>query len=302
MAAFADLPDGAGEPTTTSSTRNLIALGDFNIDRRNDPNGRPSPTGPYPALRAIGCAEDDLRQPRTQLLRPDRLVHEGDREALTLTTPTRPATSPGPITCFRTWPTRRSRGGSQIITHSGRSSRVRTELRHLRAAGRTPKRSQHRHSARDTCHEERKPDPRHSLLGCHGTVGRTRALVATNLVFEHGHGFSLASGDVSRSSLGRPYRVRKCRPAHIRRDVCHRSGFTRRSADWRARRRPPACAVPTSRWQRAQPRPAKTEHAQSAGLNPAVTVAGLAEAAVGREHGAADRDARRRRRSAAPCS
>ena len=39
-----------------------------------------------------------------------------------------------------------------------------------------------------------------------------------------------------------------------------------------------------------RPRPAKTAQAHSAGLNPAVTVAGASEAAVGGEHGAGDRD------------
>ena len=58
---------------------NLIALGDFNIDRQGDPLYRGLHLdGADAGAAATGAAADDLRQAAgAPLLRPDRLVHQG---------------------------------------------------------------------------------------------------------------------------------------------------------------------------------------------------------------------------------
>jgi endonuclease/exonuclease/phosphatase family metal-dependent hydrolase len=65
--------------------RNMIALGDFNIDRRDDPNWKAFVVdyGLFPSLRAArGPAHGRRDEEQALLLRPDRLVQQGKRERL----------------------------------------------------------------------------------------------------------------------------------------------------------------------------------------------------------------------------
>ena len=63
--------------------QNLIALGDFNIDREDDPLYQAfTSTGLTPAPPTHRAAANDIRQAGyAALLRPDRLVYEGPEEA-----------------------------------------------------------------------------------------------------------------------------------------------------------------------------------------------------------------------------